>query len=64
MKLSILTSHYKLTPLQKSDYHSLPDIYLVGDLIGTLSDNGDIDHLSLPATKKLLSSISHTISAK
>ncbi len=57
MQLSISSPHLRTQKIQYSDKVSLPDVYLVGDLIGTLSDDGSINNLSRPATNKLLSAI-------
>ncbi len=57
MNISILSSHFTVSTLQHTDNTSLPDVYLVGDVLASLSHNGDINDLSLPTTKRLLSSI-------
>ena len=57
MNISILSSHFTVSTLQHTDNTSLPDVYLVGDVLASLSHNGDINDLSLPTTKRLLTSI-------
>ena len=57
MNISILSSHFTVSTLQHTDNTSLPDVHLVGDVLASLSHNGDINDLSLPTTKRLLSSI-------